>query len=68
LYRLRREEEVVCRLMIICAVFGCLAACFARGVFEEENYAIDGAELLELRGFERGKLFELYVLNTELLD
>jgi hypothetical protein len=54
--------------MIICAVLGSLAACFARGVFEEENYAIDGAELLELRGFERGKLFELYVLNTELLD
>jgi hypothetical protein len=48
LYRLRREEQVVCRLVIVCAVFGCLAACLARGVFEEEYYAIDGAELLEL--------------------
>jgi hypothetical protein len=65
---LRREEEVIRRFVVVCAVLWFLAARFARGVLEEKDHAIDGAQLLELRGLERGELFELYVLNTELLN
>lgn len=54
--------------MVICAVLWFLAARLACGVFEEEDDAVDGAQLLELRGFERRELFELDVLNAELLD
>ncbi len=46
LYCLRREEEVICRLVVVGTVFGCTRRCFARGIFEEEDDAVYCAELL----------------------
>lgn len=68
LYRLRGEEEVVRGVVVKGPVLGCACLRFARRVLEEEDDAVDGAQALELGGLERGQLFELYVLDAELLD
>lgn len=39
-----------------------------RGVFEEEDDAVEGLEGEELRGVEGQKLFELYIFDAEVLD
>jgi hypothetical protein len=46
LYGLRWEEKGIRRLMIVGAVFRYIAGFLARGVLEEEDYAIESAESL----------------------
>jgi hypothetical protein len=40
LYGLRREEQGIRRLVVICAIFRYVAGFLARGVLEEEYYAV----------------------------
>jgi hypothetical protein len=44
LYRLRREEEVVCRLVVECAVLWYVGWFLARRILEEEDDAVDVSE------------------------
>ena len=46
LYSLRREEQIISRLMVVCAVFWYVGWCFARRVLEEKDDSIHGTELL----------------------
>jgi hypothetical protein len=67
LYRLCGEEQVVRRVVIEAPVFGFIGARLARRILEEKYDTVDLAGLSKLIGFERYELFELYVLNAELL-
>lgn len=68
LYRLRGKEEVVGGVVVVCAVPWLLAWLLARGVLEEEDDAVDGAELLQRRWVQRQQVLKLHVLDAELLD
>lgn len=68
LYGLRREEDGARRLVVVGAVLWYIARLLAGRVFEEEDDSIDCTEVLQVRCFECGELFELYVLDTELLN
>lgn len=66
--RLRGEEELVCRLVVVRPVLGHVGRLLARGVLEEEDDAVDVSERPHLAGVERCELLKLHILDPELLD
>ena len=60
------EEQVFSGRIIVLPVFGSAVAVsfFASGVFEEEDYAVDGGELVEGEGIQGYQFFELDVFDA----
>lgn len=70
LYRLCSEEEVLGRGIVVLPVLGrAVTVGFLAGrVFEEENYSVDGGELVEEGGLEGYQFFELDVFDAEIIQ
>ena len=55
-------EGAVEGLVVVCAVGG------VGGELEEEDYPVDGVQLGERIGIEREELFELHILDAEVVE
>lgn len=67
---LRGEEEVLGGCIVILPVFRCAVAVrfLAGGIFEEEDYAVDGGEGMEEGGVQCYQFFELDVFDAQVVE